>query len=134
MSSVHRIIEFNKRLAKADAVAFWKTFSELFTIWIIIVLIVTCFLIFRYGLCDVCPKNKTITPTAADEQEMQSMNPNASQSSPTPLSDELFEQFYGRMMYHRMGSPVFATIPDPATATTSKKKNKTKGTLVHERG
>ena len=32
MSSVHRIIEFNKRLAKADAVAFWKTFSQFFLI------------------------------------------------------------------------------------------------------
>ena len=123
MSSVHRIIEFNKRLAKADAVAFWKTFSELFIIGIIIILIINCFLIFRYGLCDVCSKRKTTTPTTADEQEMQSMNPNASQSSPTPLSNELFEQFYGRMMY-RMGNPVFATTPDPATATTSKKKKK----------
>ena len=123
MSSVHRIIEFNKRLAKADAVAFWKTFSEWFIIGIIVILTITLFFLCRYGLCDVCSKSKTTAPTAADEQEMQSMNQTASQSSPTPLSDDLFEQFYGRMMY-RMGNPVFATTPDPATATTSKKKKK----------
>ena len=93
MSSVHRIIEFNKRLAKADAVAFWQTFSEWVIIGIIIILTITFFFLCRYGLCDVCSKRKTTTPTTADEQEMQSMNPNASQSSPTPLSNELFEHF-----------------------------------------
>ena len=123
MSSVHRIIEFNKRLAKADAVAFWKTFSQFFLIWIIIILLICAFFIFRYGLCTVCVKSK---PTTNDEQELQTMNPT---TSPTPFSDELFEQFYGQMMY-RLGTPAThptgctAAISDPTTATTSKKKKK----------
>ena len=130
LSSIHRLTTFERKYQEAKLIGFWRTFSTIIGITIIMVLILT-FCLFRYfrNANRCCWKTKE--PPTEPGVEMSSL-PSA---TPTPLSDRIhdahFESLWQQFM-DRKTQEYITTLPGfPSTSahgsdkpSKEKKKNK----------
>ena len=143
LSSVHRLIDFKKKMAAATITAYWQTFGQIAIISSLVIFLILFCLIFRYAHHCSCGR-KPNEPSA--EMEMHSVPPNTPMVSPTPYSDSKAESLwlafirskFGESIDHSTRDELFAEVgstpflSQPSTSTPSQPREKKKKKKIED--